>query len=253
MTGMHGTMHTHHASDIHNMLMIGEDTLFLSHLPMFSGNHAFQVLMEASLEGDNDPQSIYARDRHDHPETKMYTLNPEEFVLSDLFEPDAKNSTRSSFRAKAVFRGHLEREPREVIAEDVTVKVQRVIHFQKLPTPIKLDQLAYILFGKGRELFLAHLITRPPDFDQILAITVNGDDIAGVDLDSGVKLNVLERKNAAPQRIHAKEQIVGLIETAENTNRELMIEAQMEMYFEEGELLREPTFEQTEEERNAGF
>jgi hypothetical protein len=31
-------------------------------------------------------------------------------------------------------------------------------------------ELEYLLFGKGNESFLAHLITRPPDFDQILSV-----------------------------------------------------------------------------------
>lgn len=30
--------------------------------------------------------------------------------------------------------------------------------------------LQYILFGAGTDLFLAHLITKPPDFDQILPV-----------------------------------------------------------------------------------
>src|SRR5437588_1928829 len=59
----------------HNMLVVGEKTVFLSHLPMFkdaddAGNlfitpHRFQVVLEATLtRGSNtQPQSTYAADR----------------------------------------------------------------------------------------------------------------------------------------------------------------------------------------------
>jgi hypothetical protein len=85
------TMHhsSSHEKDTHNMLVVGEKTVFLSHLPMFHGNHGFQVILEVAFSNSGgDPQAIYAKDRQNHPETKMYTLNPEEFVLQDLFTPD---------------------------------------------------------------------------------------------------------------------------------------------------------------------
>ena len=54
-------------------------------------------------------------------------------------------------------------------AEGVDVGVTRVIHFRKFePGAAGLSQLEYLLFGKANELFLAHSITKPPDFDQVL-------------------------------------------------------------------------------------
>ena len=41
---------------------------------------------------------------------------------------------------------------------DVNVTVTRVVHFRKFdPAATKPAQLEYLLFGKGTELFLAHL------------------------------------------------------------------------------------------------
>jgi hypothetical protein len=57
---------------------------------------------------------------------------------------------------------------------DVTVRVTDVIYAKKLDQPATLDDLSYILFGRGDELFLAHLLSRPPDFDQIASVRVMG-------------------------------------------------------------------------------
>jgi hypothetical protein len=34
---------------VHHMMVIGEETIFLAHLPMFQSEHRFQVIMEASV------------------------------------------------------------------------------------------------------------------------------------------------------------------------------------------------------------
>jgi hypothetical protein len=46
--------------------------------------------------------------------------------------------------------------------------------------------LEYLLFGKGTDLFLAHLITAPPDFDQVLGVKVTGHQFTADELANGV-------------------------------------------------------------------
>jgi hypothetical protein len=100
--------------NVHNMLVVGDQTVFLSHLPMFGGlnngatsyttPHRFQVILEATFtDQSNNVQDIYTRDRQAHSSTKMYTLSPECLVLSDLFRFGLQNPQRSSFNA-TVFR-----------------------------------------------------------------------------------------------------------------------------------------------------
>ena len=36
------------------------------------------------------------------------------------------------------------------------------------------DDLTYLLLGRGGALFLAHVISQPPDFDQILSVELAG-------------------------------------------------------------------------------
>ena len=76
----------------HNMLVVGEKTVFLSHLPMFKdqdrrGNlvttpHRFQVVLEANLTRGSSaqPQTAYAADRRRNQATKIYTLDRKSVV-----------------------------------------------------------------------------------------------------------------------------------------------------------------------------
>jgi hypothetical protein len=115
------------------MLVVWEETVCLSHLPMFQAEgtppmpHRYQAIFEVTLEKQED----YAKDRREHRTTNIYTLNPEIFVLPELVASDPQRKPRDSFKAKAVFRGHLERDDRVFILQDVEVSVKRVIHFRE--------------------------------------------------------------------------------------------------------------------------
>jgi hypothetical protein len=131
----------------HNMLVVGEETVYLSHLPMFQAEgappmpHRYQAILEVTLEKQGD----YAKDRREHRTTNIYTLNPEIFVLPELVASDPQRKPRDSFKAKAVFRGHLERDDRVPILQDVEVRVKRVIHFREFdPKVTKSPQLEYL-------------------------------------------------------------------------------------------------------------
>ncbi len=61
------------------MMIVGEQTIFLSHLPMFHSEHRFQVIVEAAFDQDGTPlDRMYADDRRKHPDVRMYTLVPRE-------------------------------------------------------------------------------------------------------------------------------------------------------------------------------
>ena len=104
-----------------------------------------------------------------------------------------------------VFRGHLERSGSEKILGDIVVDVKKAIHFREFdPKAMKPSHLEYLVFGKGDELFLAHLITRPPDFDQILSVKVSGHAFTDAELGQGVRIIIPESTNSAPHKIKGK-------------------------------------------------
>ena len=250
----------------HNMLVVGEKTVFLSHLPMFDGlsedksdytsMHRYQVILEARFIRDRkDVTNIYSKDRASNASTKMYTLQPARFVLARLFSQNAGARTLKSFPA-TIFRDHLERDG-EIIKglEDVVVKVNKVVYAREFdPFQEKPAQLEYFLFGKGDELFLAHLITKPPDFDQIVGVQTVGHRFTDEELGKGIRVLLPERSNTSKQRIKENEQAKAQFQVATASQLlDLPIQAGTEYYFEEGELAMPAVFNQTAEEKNSGF
>ena len=241
----------------HNMLVVGEETVYLSHLPMFQEKgeppmpHRYQAILEVTFE----KQEGYVKDRREHRTTKIYTLNPEIFVLPELVLSDLQRKPLRSFKAKAIFRGHLEREDRVPILQDVEVSVKGVSHFREFdPKAKKSPQLEYLLFGKGQELFLAHLITAPPDFDQILAVKVTGPEFTNEELAKGAPVVFPGTTNAAASRLKEKQRVAGEMKVDNvSAPKKIQVEVNREFYFEEGELRVPPDFNTTSAEKQAGF
>lgn len=247
----------------HGMLVVGKEAIFLSHLPMFSRKtshspHRYQVILEVGF--DNDGVSLdqdYLRDRENHPDIRMYTLNPtEDFVLSRLFEADEQGRQREEFQA-TVFQGHFEREsPRAINGlTGANVRVKRVVYARELPLgSTRPKQLEYFLFGHRSDLYLAHQITRAPDFDQIVAVEVSGHEFTESELSRGVTLTVLGRADSAAKRLKSGEKISaqGHV-TGAHQFLDLELTLGTEYYFEQGELRTTPTFDSTPLEKAAGF
>lgn len=235
----------------HNMLVVGERTVYLSHLPMFQDPddpgimpHRFQAIFEVSF----DQQDKYVKDHQAAGAPRFYTLGPKEkFVLSDLTE-----SAPRPFTAEA-FRGHLEKQlpdSKGAVLHDLKVRVTRVIHFQEFdPKAKRPSQLEYLLFGKGGELFLAHLILAPPDFDQLLAVKVTGHAFTDEELAKGVVVTFAGTANTPAGRLTAKQQATGSTPSL----AKLQFQVSGELFFEEGELAMPANFETTAAEERAGF
>jgi hypothetical protein len=237
----------------HNMMVVGEKSVYLSHLPMFMTPHNFQAIFEAEFsKGGKSAQEIYFKDRQSHPKVKMYTVMPHgSFKLPTLFRP--LPPPRSSFQA-TLFRGHLERDNEELGNFDV--KIKRVIYAEELDgTRTKPDELTYILFGRPEELFLAHLIAAPPpDFDQIISVKIDGHQFTEQELQTGVRVVFLDRANTVVERLKEKEKLEGRGHvTGAHQFLDLNVEGVREFYFEESELDAEGTMGTTEEEQKAGF
>ena len=238
--GRGGAARAEDQQGLHGMLIVGEQNVFLSHLPMFGSVHDYQVILEATFaKAGSDPQSDYLNDRK-RPGTKLYTIEPEQFVLPRLV---AASSPLHSFKAN-VYRQHFERFDNQrakeaaTVAQHVDVNVTRVIHFRRFdPKAAKLAQLEYILFGKGTELFLAHLITRPPDFDQVLPVKAVDQKFSDEELAKGVAIVFAGRPNSASKRILKGQTVTGQIKGPTGaTPKTVQLQPGTELYFEKGEL-----------------
>jgi hypothetical protein len=242
----------------HNMLVVGEKTIYLSHLPMFQHKghgvmpHRYQAILEVSFDESQDSQGRYAQDRQSHPAINIYTISPEPFVLPMLVATAGQGGPLRSFKGN-IFRGHLEKDGDSILSSHVQVK--RVVYFKEfLPVSQKLASLEYLLFGKGDELFLAHLISAPPDFDQVLSVTLRGHSFTDTQLAKGIKLQFKQIKNSAATRLKEKGGAEGLATPdTGGTPVNVKVVVNREYYFEEGELMVPAVFETTNEEKKARF
>jgi hypothetical protein len=256
------------APNTHNMMLVGTKGAFLSHLPMFGPEgsgpkfdspHRFQVILEATFtDGGRNLTDVYFKDRIKNPTVKMYTLNPDFFVLSRL---DPKGTALKKFRGSALLRGHLERGGKSFIGDfdnppeggAFDVNVVNVIHFHEFDRKAaKPATQEYLLFGKSSELFLAHLITKPNDFDQIISVKMD-QPFSDDELREGRRIVFFNRSNTAKGRLKENVRDSGMLQIPGAASRTVQVEVVKEFYFEEGELFMPPLDKPTEEERKSGF
>lgn len=193
--------HTHGAGEhpaVHGMLVFGTDTIYLSHLPMFMPPHERQLILEVRFQGPGDPAGVYRRDRAQSGE-KIYTWVPRSFVLTDLVNAGAGAARMQG----AIVRGHFERRGTAITGDDVQCDVVKVIHSQLLSAKGPHDaQLKYLMFGTATAAFAVHVISTPPDFDQVLGVESSIAPSA-----SGRMVVADGRQNGFERRIRSDERI----------------------------------------------
>lgn len=247
----------------HNMLVVGEKAIFLSHLPMFQEKgeppmpHRYQAILEVNFEkAGSNPEETYFKDRKSHPATRIYTLHPQQlFVMPDLVASVSQSPLR---RIEAdVSRGHLEKLQKDEgsILPNVVVNIKRVVHFREFdPAMKKPAQLEYLLFGKGGEFFLAHFIANAPDFDQVLAVKLTGRTFSEEELAKGLQVSFPGTVNTAAARLKEKQKADGEFKLNNTVApQKVRVKVVRELYFEEGELRVPAVFDTTTEEKKAGF
>jgi hypothetical protein len=240
MPGM-SNMHMSHDNEAaeqppsHHMVVFGTDAIYMSHLAMFSvPEHSYQVILEVELTGANDdPTQTFRQDWHSHPGVRFYTFEPEPFVLSDLLPTEDEPAKLTTFTGD-LWRNHLEQPSTHPvkIASGVTVSVKEVIHGRRFDTAAAaLPQLEYILFGRGDDTYLAHLLTRPPDFDQLIHVTVT-PRIADGDLGRGDIVTIADRQNTEAQCLQSSDQapIAGTV-SVQSTSVSVQIAVGSKVYF----------------------
>ncbi|MBC6988764.1 hypothetical protein [Hymenobacter sp. BT491] len=249
------------APNTHNMLVFGEQAIYVSHLPMFdsvaasrteyTSPHRYQVILEVAFQkAGQDLQKLYRDDRLRNANVRIYTLNPAEFVLSRLAPAGAGSPLLSDFQAR-VFRGHLERGGKVIPGlDDVQVRVKRVVHFRKFdPQASKLAEMKYLLFGSTQEAFVAHYISKPPDFDHVLSVKLDGHGLTDAQLRKGLEITIPGKANQAGERLKEAQQVAALVQMPGNQTAKLGFKVGRQIYFEEGELLMPPTFADTKLEQ----
>src|ERR1041384_5614991 len=157
----------------HGFSLLGKRSLVLSHIPMFMAPHQAQVFLEVTLSAadGSDPAKTYLDDQK-QTNAKAYVLVSDPLVLPNL-APDAETPLRT-FTGK-LYRGawpfdDLAKAP--VVIPALTVNVTRAIFYRSFVNAAALKELTYYCFQTPETTYLAHVITRPPDFVQLLSAHV---------------------------------------------------------------------------------
>lgn len=229
------SLHQAHSAQ-HNQLLLGDptaDSFYLYHLPLFLNDpqdhpHNFQVIVEARL-AEPEHAATLAEDRAANPDT-IYSAAPDEFDQT-LLALDYPGHPPLPRLGAEIHRGHLERDGVSVFGFGVKVPLQldRVVHFREFaPDAGKGTGLHYVVFGGS---LLAHTLTAPPDFDQILRVKIESQSELPAD---GLYLTVGDRSNKVEDRLVAGESVSCSHTDAEAS--EVTISVENELYCEVGEV-----------------
>lgn len=172
----------------HGMFMVGSETLFLLHMPMFTQEkHMYQMVLRAHLT--DDAMAQYRKLRAANPDKPYNLIN----VDDDKFTlPDIKSGRVTSFTA-TVYDGYSNAgggTPGPVLLDNVAVEIEDVVIFRHFNFGIDQPaELVYYLFGYGEEAHLTHYIARDPDFQNILTLPSPPDEFSQTQIEAGLELD----------------------------------------------------------------
>jgi hypothetical protein len=155
-------------SAIHGFLMMGTNQLFLCHLPMFyMPPHSFQVILQADLP--NNDMASYIKIRNENAGKPLIIQNVEEKALKDLSNP-------GSFNAQGYFADNDGDPVDNPFMQSTTIKVSKAVLFEQLNTNQEYpEKLTYYLYGTDSEFHLSHLLSKAPNFEQEMNVSLSGE------------------------------------------------------------------------------
>lgn len=227
---------------VHGMLVAGgqrtdsamRSPVYVSHLPMFMPPHDFQVIMRVTGSAAGTYGDFVAH----FGSSDIYTFRPEPFSIAGL-DPSRGAPALTSVRG-SLFRGHFERGGSQ-IATDVSFEVEQVIWFRRFradATHEVTGQLQYLCFGQSDAAFLAHLITAPPDFDQVLSTAVGSlTGVSDEDLRAGLVIAVPDRPDDLTHRLTEADAFSGQVQAGRaGAPGSIELKVLSEYYLETGDL-----------------
>ena len=128
--------------------------------------HSFQTILEAEIESSEFEN--YLRIKKENPVRPIIVLNKSPMVLEEL-------ANSSSFLGGI----HFANENGDPIGNPISetpIKIKRILLFRQLNknSPDYPEHLEYYLFGMNSDWHLSHLLSKAPNFEQELDISISG-------------------------------------------------------------------------------
>lgn len=79
----------------------------------------------------------------------------------------------------------------------------------------------------------------------MLSVKFDGHSFTDAELGKGIEVTIPGKANQASERVREAQQVTGVTETADSSAVKISLKADKEIYFEEGELLVPPIFDDT--------
>lgn len=172
--------------DIHGFVMMGNDHLFLEHVPMFNmENHEYQCILRASIS--SDAMKLVNNQREKNPNTPLLVAN----LNTDLYIlPEVASGIRTSFEGEILIWETDDPEKNPRLIPQVTVTIEHVVHYRHFALQISQpSSLSYLMFGKGDEVFLSHYMNKPPEFMHLLQLTEKPSWISSLQAEASILIN----------------------------------------------------------------
>lgn len=191
---------------LHGQLLFGESSVYLGHLPFLLDNplrhpHNFQVLLRVAFTDESD-RAAYLDRRATAPEA-LFTAVPDPFDQDDLKRIREEGLQGESLGEVALFDEHFENRPEPSPFLVADLALEEVVAFRELDPKGEVgDMLSYLILDDGVEAYLVHYLTSPPDFDQVLKVSL-APDFSGAprkSLDGGI-LTLNDTENAEAERL----------------------------------------------------
>lgn len=190
------TPHQHDYTGSHGMVLFAaNDSLLVSHLPLYRPPHDYQLVYEVTLSADIQ-QAVLAKLQ----QNKLLTLLPADFDLRQMI-----NASVFSVNAD-IYQDHFERGGERWLT-GVAVTFSRQLYQRRLPDVYKpANNGSYAAFSQHGQMFLLHQIGTAPGYDHILKVSA---------LPSALQFN-----QSTPQ------QVLGVIQQQGITVQQLYLETQ---------------------------
>jgi len=166
----------------HGFLLMGTNNVFGSHLPMFfMPAHAFQVIFELSFE-DKDKEK-YIAIKKDNPGKPLIIFEPKPMSLEEM-------ANSKSFQCDLFIADNNGDPTGDALINNLNVSIKQKILFEPLNQNNDYpENMSYYLYGRNSEYHLSHILTKAPNFQQEVDVSVS-DNI--IDIINNMNNNILE-------------------------------------------------------------
>ena len=153
----------------HGFLMLGMRNLYLCHLPMYSmPAHTYQAILLSEIEGSK--MEDYLKLKRENPSKPLIIFNETPLSLEELVNSN-------SFFGPIYFANE-NGDPVGDSLGSAKVTIKKKLLFEQLfkDSPDYPENLEYYLFGTNSDLHLSHFLSKFPNFEQELDVSMSGTD-----------------------------------------------------------------------------